>query len=562
MQHSFNPDPVRCRDLFDGEDDLYQIPRYQRPYSWERSHIEQLVDDLYESWSKDRNSPYYLGSVILVKEEGETRFDILDGQQRLTTLSILYAIFNDHFKEHLSDRNKRRVNTRVFENALEKARLRTNKQADLENSVLESIRLDQENRYTTAAEILIDCLEAKFGDRHDELNDFFEFIDQNIELIRIISDDLAHAVKLFQTINTRGKALTVSDLTKSYLLSNLEDNEDKDDVIEIWQDITTMVNDDYDTLDRILGMYRLYLQQSKAQETRYEELKSEFVGKDPKEIVRDIRDFVLSYNQVENSGSKEVFILDNLTHTLYWKTILITAIKDDVSYVSGLRDELIGFYYSYWIGDYTSEKIKIPSIKILTLLREDAGIEEIRDYIKSKRQRDNIPERVRDGLYSDNVYGEESWHKSLLIAIEYGLSNSQKVERIKKRGGGMHIEHVLPKAYGSAMEKYDYWEEQFSKEEASQLRHTLGNLVPLQYDLNSAAAQKPFDEKAAIYEGQRDWPRSSFALALQVANGNYGDWSPEAINAHRDYLVRRSANLLNLPSVSVLIPEDSKSTFP
>jgi uncharacterized protein with ParB-like and HNH nuclease domain len=556
MQHSFNPDPVKCRDLFDGEDDLYQIPRYQRPYSWEESHIQQLVDDLYESWSEDRNSPYYLGSVILVKEDGDSRYDILDGQQRLTSLIILYAIFNDHFQDHLSERNKRRVEGRVHETALEKPRLRTSKQTDLEQSVLDSIDLDEENRYTEAAEILIDGLEAKFEDRHEELNDFFEFVDQNIELIRIISDDLSHAVRLFQTINTRGKDLTVSDLTKSYLLSNLRDDEDKNDVIEVWQDITTKVDNDYDTLDSILGMYRLYLQQSKAQETRYQELKSEFEGDDPKKIVNDIRDFVDNYNEIENSGSKGIFILENLSHTLYWKTILIAAKKDDIDYFEELHDELIGFYYSYWIGDYTSEKIKIPSIKILTLLREEASLEEIQDYIEKKRSRDNIPERVRDGLYSDNVYGSEKWHKSLIIAIEYGLSNSQKVERIKKSGGGLHIEHVLPKSYDSAMEKYDYWEEIFSEEEASRLRNTLGNLVPLQYDLNSAAAQKPFDEKAGIYLGEEDWPRSSFALTLKVASEDFGKWSPEAIDEYRNYLIERSAELLNLPVDSILVEED------
>jgi uncharacterized protein with ParB-like and HNH nuclease domain len=560
MQHSFNPDPVKCRDLFDGEEDLYQIPRYQRPYSWEESHIQQLVDDLYESWSEDRNSPYYLGSVILVKEDGDSRYDILDGQQRLTSLIILYAIFNDHFQDHLSERNKRRVEGRVHETALEKPRLRTSKQTDLEHSVLDSIELNEENRYTEAAEILIDGLEAKFEDRHEELNDFFEFVDQNIELIRIISDDLSHAVRLFQTINTRGKDLTVSDLTKSYLLSNLRDDEDKDDVIEVWQEITTKVDDDYDTLDSILGMYRLYLQQSKAQETRYQELKSEFEGDDPKKIVQDIRDFVDNYNEIENSGSKEIFILENLSHTLYWKTILIAARKDDVGYFEELRDELIGFYYSYWVGDYTSEKIKIPSIKILTLLREEADLEEIQEYTRSKRERDNIPERVRDGLYSDNVYSGEKWHKSLLIAIEYGLSNSQKVERIKKRGGGLHIEHVLPKSYDSAMEKYDYWEESFSGEEASRLRNTLGNLVPLQYDLNSAAAQKPFDEKTAIYRGEKDWPRSSFALTLKVASEDFGKWSPEAIDEYRNYLIERSAELLNLPVDSILVEEDSEGS--
>lgn len=557
MRRSFTPDSVMCRDLFDDEDDLYQIPRYQRPYSWEESHIDQLVEDLHEAWSKDRESPYYLGSVIMVREHGEDRFDILDGQQRLTTLTLLYAIFNDHFVEYLNDINQSRVKGRIIERDLRKARLRTNKQADLEKSVLETLRLEQDNRYTKAAETLIEELEDKFGDRTGELNDFFEFVDQNVELIRITSDDLAHAVRLFQTINTRGKDLTVSDLTKSYLLSNLQDSEDKDTVIEVWQEITTMVGDDYDVLDDILGMYRLYLRQAKAKQTTYEELKQEFEGENPIKIVRDIRDFVENYNKIENSSSKDIFILENLKHELYWKTILITAEKEGIDYIDELKDEIIGFYYSYWIGDYTSEKIKNPSITILSKLRNGATLHELKEYIEDKRVRDNIPERVRDGLHSENVYGDASWHKSFLIAVEYQLSTPQKVEEIQKTGGGMHIEHILPKKYQKAMEKYDYWKDNFSEQEASRLKNTLGNLVPLQYDLNSTAAQKPFPDKAAIYRGETDKPRSSFDTTLRIAEEvSYDDWSPDALHENRIFLIEQAPTLLNLPQHAIKQEED------
>jgi uncharacterized protein with ParB-like and HNH nuclease domain len=557
MRRSFTPDSVMCRDLFDDEDDLYQIPRYQRPYSWEESHIDQLVEDLHEAWSKDRESPYYLGSVIMVREHGEDRFDILDGQQRLTTLTLLYAIFNDHFVEYLNDINQSRVKGRIIERDLRKARLRTNKQADLEKSVLETLRLEQDNRYTKAAETLIEELEDKFGDRTGELNDFFEFVDQNVELIRITSDDLTHAVRLFQTINTRGKDLTVSDLTKSYLLSNLQDSEDKDTVIEVWQEITTMVADDYDVLDDILGMYRLYLRQAKAKQTTYEELKQEFEGENPIKIVRDIRDFVENYNKIENSSSKDIFILENLKHELYWKTILITAEKEGIDYIDELKDEIIGFYYSYWIGDYTSEKIKNPSITILSKLRNGATLHELKEYIEDKRVRDNIPERVRDGLHSENVYGDASWHKSFLIAVEYQLSTPQKVEEIQKTGGGMHIEHILPKKYQKAMEKYDYWKDNFSEQEASRLKNTLGNLVPLQYDLNSTAAQKPFPDKAAIYRGETDKPRSSFDTTLRIAEEvSYDDWSPDALHENRIFLIEQAPTLLNLPQQAIKQEED------
>jgi hypothetical protein len=304
-------------------------------------------------------------------------------------------------------------------------------------------------------------------------------------------------------------------------------------------------------------MYRLYLRQAKAKQTTYEELKQEFEGENPIKIVRDIRDFVENYNKIENSSSKDIFILENLKHELYWKTILITAEKEGIDYIDELKDEIIGFYYSYWIGDYTSEKIKNPSITILSKLRNGATLHELKEYIEDKRVRDNIPERVRDGLHSENVYGDASWHKSFLIAVEYQLSTPQKVEEIQKTGGGMHIEHILPKKYQKAMEKYDYWKDNFSEQEASRLKNTLGNLVPLQYDLNSTAAQKPFPDKAAIYRGETDKPRSSFDTTLRIAEEvSYDDWSPDALHENRIFLIEQAPTLLNLPQQAIKQEED------
>lgn len=546
MQKSFLPDSVKCRELFDDEEDLYRIPRYQRPYSWDEEHISQLLDDLYEAWTKEPKSPYFLGSIIVVNETGKDRLSILDGQQRVTTLTIIYAVLNDRFNDRLSDINQKLVRSRIIEKDLDKPRLRSDKQADFERSVLDQLQLDENNRYTNAANIVIDNLEDRFGDTTGNLDDFFHFIDRKIELIRIRTSDLTHAVRLFQTINTRGKDLTVSDLTKSYLLSNLEDDEDKDDVIEVWQELTGVLDDDYDLLDDILGMYRLYLQEAKAKESAYVELKTEFEGQNPKDLVRDIRDFVTTYMEIENARDRWIFMLDNLTHELYWKTILIAAKKDGVDYYDQLKEDLVAFYYSYWIGDYTAEKIKIPSITILEKVKNQDDLADIERFMAEKRNADNIADRVRDELNGDNVY-DERWHKRLLIAIEYLLSTTQKIEKIDP-GKNLHREHVMPKEYKSAKISHRYWAKKFDDAEAERLKNTLGNLVPLQYDLNSSAAQKAFPEKAKIYKGEVDGkPQSSFDLTLRIADRDkYDQWTAEAIKDNRDFLLKKSAELLHL----------------
>ena len=77
------------------DDFEFVIPHYQRPYSWTVEEAEELFDDLYNFMQQTRNGnnpePYFLGSIVLIKEDNNPRSEVIDGQQRLTTLTILLA---------------------------------------------------------------------------------------------------------------------------------------------------------------------------------------------------------------------------------------------------------------------------------------------------------------------------------------------------------------------------------------------------------------------------------------------------------------------------------------
>jgi hypothetical protein len=73
----------------------FNIPDYQRPYAWGEEQAIQLLDDLMDNMDRGGEEPYFLGSLVLVKNEGESRADVIDGQQRLTTLTILLAVLRD-----------------------------------------------------------------------------------------------------------------------------------------------------------------------------------------------------------------------------------------------------------------------------------------------------------------------------------------------------------------------------------------------------------------------------------------------------------------------------------
>ena len=91
---AFEPKTLTIAELFGNQDSLYKIPRYQRPYKWEGDQVEQLWDDIYSAY-EDNISNYFLGSIITAKDESS--IDIIDGQQRMTTLMIFFCVLRDVF---------------------------------------------------------------------------------------------------------------------------------------------------------------------------------------------------------------------------------------------------------------------------------------------------------------------------------------------------------------------------------------------------------------------------------------------------------------------------------
>ena len=83
---------VSIEELFDGnEQSTYEIPIYQRNYAWEKDEINALVQDVYDAYIKDATTPYYIGTLVS-HHKGDRVYEIIDGQQRLTTLRLILDV--------------------------------------------------------------------------------------------------------------------------------------------------------------------------------------------------------------------------------------------------------------------------------------------------------------------------------------------------------------------------------------------------------------------------------------------------------------------------------------
>ena len=217
--------PEDIRTIFSRE---YQIPMFQREYSWEQEQCETLWDDLIDFHNeKDKKDKYFLGNIVVHPIDESEKFSVIDGQQRLTTLLLLIRALFDNagtvkaleeclkIKDKLSSEltNNIRLNSDVIEGD----------KKNLEKIILEG-RCDDEN---SRLNINYDMFKKKISDwkqgkTSDELNKLILTFLDNVVLLPILCETEDDALNIFETINNRGLSLSDADIFKSKLYAGIE----------------------------------------------------------------------------------------------------------------------------------------------------------------------------------------------------------------------------------------------------------------------------------------------------------------------------------------------------
>ena len=201
----------RIRDLFNGR--FFEIPKYQRGYAWEVTHVRELFDDILEAI--ESNSNHYLGTVVLSKKQSERDcFYIVDGQQRITTLLLtINSIIN-----RLPEADRHYYN-RFYISEQGKYRLTP---LGKDRSFFISLLKREPGAPTTRSQRLLQNayneIEATLNSIGNVgLNDLLRAIEQ-LEIIQFTEESEGDAIRIFQTVNDRGKPLSNMEKTKSLLI--------------------------------------------------------------------------------------------------------------------------------------------------------------------------------------------------------------------------------------------------------------------------------------------------------------------------------------------------------
>lgn len=584
----FKPQSLSIRELFGNADSFYRIPRYQRPYKWTDEEVERLWDDIHDAWENEKAN-YFLGSIITArpKDQAGAYLDVVDGQQRLTTLVILFCVLRDLYPDINADRVSEdpfSVDGGIIEDSIVKSgkipRLKLvthgHHQSDFELLILNgdttdhkkplkrNLKEEQEPKYKflNSAAIFKGKLEALGQEKAGSL---VNYLFDHVHLIRIDCQDREFAIRLFQVLNDRGLDLTAADLIKSQLIERIHTlyksdpdvlAKQEEQFILDWVELERVSNSVQLGLDDLFILYEYYSLASNPKRSLLDELTDILDGQDPNRAAADLKAFASNYVQVVfESSDTSVYGLWYLRWSTHWKSVMLTAKHSGWSDLTGLAKLLLRFYYLYWIADRTLSAVKQTSFNLIKWIKEGKDLDALRAEVEAKIVADRLPAKVREELNSSDI-ASEPWCKPLLLLLEYNSTDASAHAYIEL-GKDLHLEHVLPV-------KWAAWKEwgHITKEVSAEWLNSAGNLTLLSGSKNIEASNNPFSTKMGVYKGKgkygdKDTGITSFQITQRIVNDQStgafgGEWTEDALRSRRKWFMEEVESLLGSASLPVL----------
>ncbi|GAA7788042.1 hypothetical protein HpBT0224_04540 [Helicobacter pylori] len=245
----------------------YQIPTYQRPYQWTEENCEKLLDDLLSSYECYKESDYFCGSLVLIaigidSKTNATTYDVVDGQQRLSTfillakvLATLYdkdldencKISRDSLEKSLGDtegeKRKRLIFNTIGLNAKDDFQDALKFFDDLDASKVKNSKINDpskgKNNYLKNAICLINYLREK---EIENINDFIKWLYFKVVFIRTTCSNISMALRIFSVLNARGLPLHATDIFKGELLKHTKEHE-REEFVSRWNALSQKCSD-------------------------------------------------------------------------------------------------------------------------------------------------------------------------------------------------------------------------------------------------------------------------------------------------------------------------------
>ena len=534
-----------------GNGKIYKVPLYQRDYSWTRDNWEDLWNDILHIYGNDDS--HYMGAIVL-QNTGDSIFQIIDGQQRFTTLSIIALAVITKLKNLAADgiekeENEERVDLLMKDYLGQKDSvslkyssklfLNENNNGFYQQRLLNFREPINYNKLIDSEKLLWDAYDffrKKIDTIYSQLNggnalaDFLKnYIGKKLLFIQITVEDELNAYTVFETLNSRGVELTSADLLKNYLFSLVAQSEtDLNQIKEQWGKIISIIG-----LKQFSTFLRHFLNahtQLISKEYLFKAIKKEVKsGDDVFNLLDKLEESAYIYMALGNPNDdywkeeKElVEAIDalKLFGVTQQKPLLMSAYtKLNTQNFKKLVKSIVNISYRYSVIGrlqtnimdkiYNKASIKISNNEISTV---NEILNEIKDLYVSD---DDFKNSFSTKEFNTNNSKNKKQARYTLYKLESQLSNGNIYNYLTDMGT---IEHILPENLT------EDWKENFSEDEYTNNLFKLGNITILERAKNKEIKDNTFDKKLPIYQ------TSQYTITNKISAH---EWNVQAIKSRQ-----------------------------
>jgi uncharacterized protein with ParB-like and HNH nuclease domain len=593
---SFDAELLSVYKLF--KNDAYLIPGYQRDYAWDTEQWTQLWDDL-SGYQEANSEDHFLGPLIVTPDESKSDlYEVIDGQQRLTTLQMIICLIRDRWID-LGDQSTNQMGDVV-----------PNKQltSELIYSLTPSVRYNfTPNRYLK--DVFLDFIQRNPGDGdrkqienrqalkvynyadrstealrgyrffkgkifafdEETLRKFENFLLHHVYLLNVRAGGSSNAFLLFETLNYRGLELTQTDLVKSFLFSKIKDPDKAESLIKNWDVVADNLGSK--SPDLFLRHYLLLFSEKVKKRDIYGEIKERYPDENSAiKLIKDLLHFSKLYSYIARENDFEGInkdVLNSLfndlsdlgveTQSIYLLAILhrffSQAEKIDIKRIERAARlvEVLSFRWTT-CGKNAQDLetiYQVAASKIMSLGDAEELFEEAQKIVS-----DALPTNSEFEITLQNaVIRSATRARYILKKIDdYETADGAYVLMNSNR---LHVEHVAPQRPSG---DYDWKAQMKGDANYTEVIYRIGNLVLLPGRINREASNKSFDKKKPVYKkitGHAKLP----ILTQEVLDED--TWNQSVVKRRSEAIAKEAVKVWSTGAAALLgkvIPKVEKKT--
>lgn len=532
----------------------YRVPIFQRDYSWQEENWDELWEDIVAV--KRHGHPHYMGAIVL-QALGQDSYTVIDGQQRLATLSILaLAVIQrlqdliDEGNEPEQNKERKELNVSRYVRAKDevslhyssKLFLNENNDSFYQTSLVNLQKPINLHRQKDSNKLLWRAFEYFYG----KVKDYFgvevsgeglaafirDQVAEKMLFIQILVEDELNAYTVFETLNARGLELTTTDLLKNYLLS-LSSTSDLDQKIakEQWERIVRII--DLDAFPKFLRYYWNSRNEFVTKERLFKALRGTVIKKDEAfGLLNELEQTAGVYAALEDSNDdlwagnkdirKHILELKLFNVTQCYPLLLVAYEKLSIPEFERILRACVVISFRYNViggqnpkvqeGVYNKVARKIFTRAFTKAAQVERELKEV--YLSDE---EFVP------AFSTKTFNAKR-SRTLVRYILYSLENQLASTAYNYEDDFGTIEHILPENPGIE------WEQFFKPEEQTNFMFRLGNYTLLEAGKNNTECQNDlFSEKLPIYQ------TSKYLITNRIS---YPEWTPSQVRSRQEQMAK------------------------